>query len=123
LQETGINAVEIMPVLEFPQSFSWGYNPSHPFAVESALGGPQGLQRFVKAAHAHGIAIIMDVVYNHFGPGDLDLWRFDGWSDAAHDGGIYFYDNGRAQTPWGHTRPDYGARKCANTFATMRSSG
>jgi 1,4-alpha-glucan branching enzyme len=108
LQDLGINAVEIMPVLDFPQSFSWGYNPSHPFAVESSLGGPQGLQRFVKAAHRHGVAVIMDVVYNHFGPGDLDLWRFDGWSDANHDGGIYFYDNGRAATPWGQTRPDYG---------------
>jgi 1,4-alpha-glucan branching enzyme len=108
LQETGINAIEIMPILEFPQSFSWGYNPSHPFAVESALGGPRGLQQLVKAAHAHGIAVLLDVVYNHFGPGDLDLWRFDGWSDADHDGGIYFYDQSRARTPWGHTRPDYG---------------
>jgi 1,4-alpha-glucan branching enzyme len=108
LRDLGINAIEIMPVLEFPMSFSWGYNPADPFAVESSLGGPQGLQRFVKAAHGHGIAIIMDVVYNHFGPGDLDLWRFDGWSDWNHDGGIYFYDNDRANTPWGGTRPDYG---------------
>ena len=108
LEETGINAIEIMPVLEFPQDNSWGYNPSHPFAVESALGGPQGLQRLVKAAHARGIAVILDVVYNHFGPDDLDLWRFDGWSDSNHDGGIYFYDNTRAWTRWGHTRPDYG---------------
>jgi 1,4-alpha-glucan branching enzyme len=108
LRDLGINAIEIMPVLEFPMSFSWGYNPADPFAVESSLGGPQGLQRFVKAAHGHGIAIIMDVVYNHFGPGDLDLWRFDGWSDWNHNGGIYFYDNDRANTPWGGTRPDYG---------------
>ena len=108
LRDTGINAIELMPVLEFPQSFSWGYNPSHPFAVESALGGPRGLQRFVKAAHAHGIAVILDVVYNHFGPGDLDLWRFDGWLDGTHEGGIYFYDQARAYTPWGNTRPDYG---------------
>jgi 1,4-alpha-glucan branching enzyme len=108
LRELGINAIEIMPVLEFPMSFSWGYNPSNPFAVESALGGPQGLQRFVKAAHAQGIAVIMDVVYNHFGPGDLDLWRFDGWSDENHNGGIYFYDNDRSHTDWGDTRPDYG---------------
>ncbi len=108
LRDLGINAIEIMPVLEFPMSFSWGYNPSDPFAVESSLGGPQGLQRFVKAAHALGIAIIMDVVYNHFGPGDLDLWRFDGWSDPDHNGGIYFYDNDRSHTDWGDTRPDYG---------------
>jgi 1,4-alpha-glucan branching enzyme len=50
----------------------------------------------------------MDVVYNHFGPGDLDLWRFDGWSDESHNGGIYFYDNERSHTDWGDTRPDYG---------------
>ena len=108
LRDLGINAIEIMPVLEFPMSFSWGYNPADPFAVESALGGPQGLHRFVKAAHAQGIAVIIDVVYNHFGPGDLDLWRFDGWSDASHNGGIYFYDNDRSHTDWGDTRPDYG---------------
>ncbi len=108
LRDLGVNAVEIMPVLEFPMSYSWGYNPSHPFAVETSLGGPQGLQNFVKAAHQHGIAVIMDVVYNHFGPGDLDLWRFDGWSEPGHDGGIYFYGGDRARTPWGDTRPDYG---------------
>jgi 1,4-alpha-glucan branching enzyme len=108
LRDLGINAIEIMPVLEFPMSFSWGYNPSDPFAVEAGLGGPRGLHRFVKAAHGHGLAVILDVVYNHFGPGDLDLWRFDGWSDQDHNGGIYFCDNARAQTPWGATRPDYG---------------
>ena len=109
LRDTGINAIEIMPVAEFPQSNSWGYNPSLPFAVESSLGGPQGLQRFVKAAHGHGIGVILDVVYSHFGPSDLDycLWSFDGWTDSQHDGGIYFYDQGRIPTPWG-PRPDYG---------------
>jgi 1,4-alpha-glucan branching enzyme len=108
LRDLGINAIEIMPVGEFSMDRSWGYNPSQPFSVESALGGPQGLYNFVKAAHAYGIAVILDVVYNHSGPGDLDLWRFDGWFDADHDGGIYFYDNVRARTPWGATRPDYG---------------
>jgi 1,4-alpha-glucan branching enzyme len=108
LRDLGINAIEIMPVLEFPADYSWGYNPAQPFAVETALGGPQGLYRFVKAAHAQGIAVILDVVYNHFGPGDLDLWRFDGWSDGDHQGGMYFYDNARAHTDWGDTRPDYG---------------
>jgi 1,4-alpha-glucan branching enzyme len=107
LSDLGINAVEIMPVAEYAMDYSWGYNPSQPFSVESALGGPQGLYRFVKAAHRHGIAVILDVVYNHCGPGDLDLWRFDGWSDPDHEGGIYFYDNERARTPWG-PRPDYG---------------
>lgn len=108
LRNLGINAIEIMPIVEFPMDFSWGYNPSQPFSVESALGGPQGLYKFVKAAHMHDIAVILDVVYNHCGPGDLDLWRFDGWSEADHDGGIYFYDSERVHTPWGATRPDYG---------------
>ena len=59
-----------------------------------------------RAAHA-GIAVLLDVVYNHFGPQDLDLWRFDGWHENDL-GGIYFYNDWRAATPWGHTRPDYG---------------
>jgi 1,4-alpha-glucan branching enzyme len=107
LQELGINAVEVMPVMEFSGDFSWGYNPSHPFAVESIYGGPDAFKRFVKAAHEHGIAIIVDVVYNHFGPSDLDLWQFDGWSQNGK-GGIYFYNDRRSHTPWGDTRPDYG---------------
>ena len=107
LQELGINAVEVMPIVEFPGDFSWGYNPSHPFAVESIYGGPDALKRFVKTAHEHGIAVIIDVVYNHLGPGDLDLWQFDGWSQNDK-GGIYFYNDHRSYTPWGDTRPDYG---------------
>ena len=107
LQDLGINAIEIMPVSEYAMEYSWGYNPAQPFAVESVIGGPQGLYRFIKASHAHDIAVIVDVVYNHFGPGDLDLWRFDGWFSGDHDGGIYFYDNNRGRTDWG-PRPDYG---------------
>jgi 1,4-alpha-glucan branching enzyme len=107
LQSLGINAVEVMPVMQFPGDFSWGYNPCHPFAVETIYGGPDAFKRFVKAAHEHGIAIIVDVVYNHFGPSDLDLWQFDGWSENDK-GGIYFYNDRRANTPWGDTRPDYG---------------
>src|SRR5205823_6063903 len=101
-------AIEIMPIAEFAMDNSWGYNPSQPFSVERALGGPQGLHAFVKAAHARGLAVILDVVYNHFGPSDLDLWQFDGWRTNDHPGGIYFYDTNRAHTPWGDNRPDYG---------------
>jgi 1,4-alpha-glucan branching enzyme len=107
LAELGINAVELMPVAEFAGDFSWGYNPAHPFAVESAYGGPEGLLEFVRVAHEHGIAVILDVVYNHFGPSDLSLWQFDGWNENGA-GGIYFYNDWRAETPWGATRPDYG---------------
>lgn len=116
LADLGINAIEIMPVAEFAGDYSWGYNPSQPFAVESAIGGPQGLYKFVKAAHGQGMGVILDVVYNHCGPGDLDLWRFDGWTDGNHNGGIYFYDNVRAQTPWGATRPDYGRGEVRQYF-------
>lgn len=107
LKELGINAIEVMPVMEFAGDFSWGYNPAHPFSVESIYGGPDAFKLFIKAAHAQGIAVIVDVVYNHFGPGDLDLWQFDGWSENGK-GGIYFYNDRRSQTPWGETRPDYG---------------
>lgn len=107
LVELGVNAVEVMPSAEFPGDHSWGYDLSHPFAVESAYGGPDGLRAFVHAAHQRGLAVIMDVVFNHFGPMEMDLWRFDGWHEGE-GGGIYFYNDHRAQTPWGHTRPDYG---------------
>ena len=107
LRRLGVNAIQVMPVAEFPGDRSWGYNPSHLFAVESAYGGPKGFKTFVKKAHQSGFAVILDVVYNHFGPGDLDLWRFDGWGENDR-GGIYFYNDWRAETPWGHTRPDYG---------------
>jgi len=104
LKATGINAIEVMPVAEFAGDLSWGYNPAHPFSVESAYGGPDAYKRFIKAAHSHGIAVIQDVVYNHFGPVDLDLWQFDGWSENDK-GGIYFYNDWRSATPWGDTRP------------------
>ncbi|MGI4759600.1 MAG: alpha-amylase family glycosyl hydrolase [Janthinobacterium lividum] len=107
LQSLGINCIEIMPATEFPGAYSWGYNPSNPFALESDYGGAEAFRELVKAAHQHGIAVILDVVYNHFGPGDLDLWQFDGWQED-NGGGIYFYNDWRAETPWGHNRPDYG---------------
>ncbi len=107
LEDLGINAIELMPPMEFPGGHSWGYNPSAIFAIESDYGGPTAFKTFVKAAHEHGIAIILDVVYNHLGPSDLDLWQFDGWQENEM-GGIYFYNDERAHTPWGATRPDYG---------------
>ena len=81
LARLGVNAVQVMPAAEFAGDVSWGYNPAHIFAVESSLRRPGGrCKAFVDAAHARGIAVILDVVYNHFGPSDLDLWQFDGWS-------------------------------------------
>lgn len=110
LKRLGVNCLQVMPVAEFAGDRSWGYNPAHMFAVESAYGGPKGFKEFVRAAHQNGFAVILDVVYNHFGPSDLDLWRFDGWSEND-GGGIYFYQDWRKDTPWGSTRPDYGRRE------------
>ncbi|MGA4670483.1 alpha-amylase family glycosyl hydrolase [Propionibacteriaceae bacterium Y1923] len=107
LDRLGINCIELMPVMEFAGDYSWGYNPAHIFAVESAYGGPDALKLLVREAHKRGISVIIDVVYNHFGPSDLDLWQFDGWSENDK-GGIYFYNDWRSSTPWGDTRPDYG---------------
>lgn len=90
LKNLGINAIQIMPVGEFAGDRSWGYNPAHIFSVENAYGGPLAFKRFVKRAHQAGIAVILDVVYNHLGPSDLDLWQFDGWCENNR-GGIYFY--------------------------------
>ncbi len=107
LRDLGVNALQIMPIAEFAGDLSWGYNPAHPYAVETAYGGPDGFKTFVREAHKAGFAVILDVVYNHFGPSDLDLWQFDGWSENDK-GGIYFYNDHRSNTPWGDTRPDYG---------------
>ena len=107
LVHLGVNAIELMPLMEFAGDYSWGYNPAHIFAVESAYGGPEKLRDLVKVCHRHGLAVIIDVVYNHFGPSDLDLWQFDGWSENDK-GGIYFYNDWKSSTPWGDTRPDYG---------------
>jgi len=107
LRDLGVNAVELMPLSEFAGDTSWGYNPGLPFAVESAYGGPDALKAFVAAAHGHGIAVLLDVVYNHLGPGDNDLWAFDGPLDGV-PGGVYFYGPPRDHTPFGDTRPDYG---------------
>jgi 1,4-alpha-glucan branching enzyme len=111
LHDLGINAVELLPLASFEGSISWGYNPGVPYSVEGPYGGPDGLKSFVRAAHEAGIAVILDVVYNHLGPADSILWQFDG-SGPTWEGGIYFYGSRypgdpRPQTPWG-SRPDYG---------------
>jgi len=107
VEDLGANVVEVMPIAEFAGDFSWGYNPAHPYAPESAYGSPADMKDFIDECHSRGIAVIIDVVYNHLGPSDLDLWQFDGWSTSGM-GGIYFFQDWRASTPWGDTRPDYG---------------
>ncbi len=68
LRELGVNAIELMPLSQFPGSRNWGYDGVYPFAVQNSYGGPRELKRLVNEAHRHGIAVILDVVYNHQGP-------------------------------------------------------
>jgi 1,4-alpha-glucan branching enzyme len=107
LKDLGINAIEVMAAGEFPFDYSWGYNQSYMFAIENLYGGPNGFRNLVNEAHKRGIGVIFDVVFNHIGPNDCDLWQFDGWSQNS-GGGIYFYNDWRKTTPWGDNRPDYG---------------
>jgi maltooligosyltrehalose trehalohydrolase len=89
LRQLGVTAVELMPVAQFPGGRNWGYDGVHPYAAQNSYGGPHGLQRLVDACHAAGLAVILDVVYNHLGPEGNYLREF----------GPYFTD--RYKTPWG----------------------
>nr|WP_290226699.1 malto-oligosyltrehalose trehalohydrolase [Trichocoleus desertorum] len=89
LKDLGINAIEIMPVAQFPGDRNWGYDGVYPFAVQDSYGGPEGLRKLVNACHQQGLAVVLDVVYNHFGP--------EGNYSSCF--GPYFTDTYR--TPWG----------------------
>ncbi len=89
LKEVGITAIELMPVAQFPGNRNWGYDGVYPFAVQDSYGGPEGLRRLVNACHQRGLAVVLDVVYNHLGPEGNYLGDF----------GPYFTE--RYQTPWG----------------------
>jgi maltooligosyltrehalose trehalohydrolase len=90
LNDLGINAIELMPVAQFPGERNWGYDGVYPFAVQDSYGGVDGLKRLVDACHCHGIAVILDVVYNHLGPEGNYIWDF----------GPYFTQD-KYRTPWG----------------------
>ena len=89
LAQIGINAVELMPVAQFPGKRNWGYDGVFPYAVQNSYGGPDGLKKLVNACHENGIAVILDVVYNHLGPE----------GNCFKEYGPYFTD--RYSTPWG----------------------
>lgn len=88
LKDLGITVIELMPVAQFPGNRNWGYDGVYPFAVQESYGGPQGLKRLVNGCHKIGLAVILDVVYNHLGPEGNYLADF----------GPYFTD--RYKTPW-----------------------
>ncbi len=89
LARRGIEMIELMPVAAFPGDRGWGYDGVALFAVHEAYGGPAALQRFVDAAHAEGIGVCLDVVYNHLGPDGNYLAQFGPYFTSAHE------------TPWG----------------------
>lgn len=90
LLDLGITAIEIMPVSSFPGTWNWGYDGVFPFAVQSSYGGALGLQELVSLCHQKGLAVVLDVVYNHLGPEGNYLGQF----------GPYFTD--KYKTPWGN---------------------
>ncbi len=89
LKDTGFNAIELMPVTQFPGTRNWGYDRVFPYAVQNSYGGPEGLRKLVDACHAHGIAVFLDVIYNHMGPEGNYFSRFGPWFTAWY------------KTPWG----------------------
>src|SRR3989337_3900925 len=89
LKDMGINVLEIMPIAQFPGERNWGYDGVYPFAVQNSYGGPTGLKWLVNECHKRGIAVILDVVYNHLGPE----------GNYLRDFGPYF--TGKYKTPWG----------------------
>ncbi len=89
LKALGTTAIEIMPVAQFPGDRNWGYDGVYPFAVQESYGGPDGLKRLVDASHQRGLAVVLDVSYNHLGPEGNYLADF----------APYFTD--RYRTPWG----------------------
>ncbi len=89
LKELGVTAIEIMPVAQFPGSRNWGYDGVYPYAVQDSYGGAEGLAHLVDTCHKKGIAVILDVVYNHMGPE----------GNYLNDYGPYFTD--KYNTPWG----------------------
>jgi maltooligosyltrehalose trehalohydrolase len=89
LTDLGVTAVELMPVAQFPGHRNWGYDGVYPFAAQNSYGGPAGLKKLVNACHQRGLAVILDVVYNHLGPEGNYLGDF----------GPYFTDS--YKSPWG----------------------
>jgi malto-oligosyltrehalose trehalohydrolase len=91
LAELGVTAVELMPLSDFPGGRSWGYDGVLPFAPDSSYGRPEELKRLVVAAHERGLAVFLDVVYNHFGPEGNHLQLY-----------ARPFFNPQKKTPWGH---------------------
>lgn len=121
LKDLGINAIELMPVHEnavdnadkvpkhIPPEFNWGYDAVQLYAIKGAYGSPEDFKELVRQCHQRGIAVILDVVYNHLVEDNL-LKKFGGVSGPGFKDGIYFYGDARESTGFG-PRPDYGRQQ------------
>src|SRR5205807_8746914 len=84
LRQLGVTAIEVMPIATFPGERGWGYDGLYTSAPHPAYGGPAGFARLVDAAHAAGLGVILDVVYNHVGPGNEALTAFAPYFSPKH---------------------------------------
>jgi 1,4-alpha-glucan branching enzyme len=108
LADLGINAVMLNPITEFPWDYSAGYNPITAWAPESVYGSPDDLKYMIDTLHERGIAVILDIVWNHFSYSDNYLWYYDGTQ-------IYF-DDPAVETPWG-SQADFDRAQVRDYFA------
>lgn len=95
IQNLGVNAIELMPVCEFEGNYSWGYNPTHYFALDKAYGSPKMFKTFIDECHKRGIAVIMDMVFNH-ATGSNPMNK------------LYPYGTDLSSNPWFNTNPPHG---------------
>ncbi len=124
LADLGVNVIELMPVNAFGGRNGWGYNPQGYYAPHAPYGTPDDLRALVDAAHARGIAVILDVVYNHYdGWKDAPLRCFDGHCPEGTYGVYFFEDDAYKTTPWG-PRPAFAKKEVSdflvdNVFSWM----
>ncbi len=109
LKDLGVTAIELMPVGAFPGKRNWGYDGVSMYAVQESYGGPEGLRRLVNAAHENGLAVVLDVIYNHVGPEGNYLNRFGPYFTSKH------------KTPWGDAF-NYDDKKCEGARDYVREN-
>ncbi|MFQ5491995.1 MAG: alpha-amylase family glycosyl hydrolase [Phycisphaerae bacterium] len=112
LLRLGVNVVELMPVAEFDGFNSWGYNPANQWGVEESYGSPDDLKYLIDTLHQNGIAVLNDVVYNHFTISGNEMWCYDG-TQSYFDGNCV---SGFVDTPWG-AQADFDSAGVADYFA------
>jgi 1,4-alpha-glucan branching enzyme len=115
LRQLGVNAVELLPLAEFGGTLGWGYGNTHHFCIESSAGGRDKYRHFVRECHRHGIAVIQDVVYNHYdNDAERAEWQYD---STAPEQNIYYWYEGR---PADYNSPDHGYLSNGATGRTPR---